>query len=244
MKLETFAATDRGQLRSNNEDTYLVLAHQGVFAVADGMGGHAAGEVASRLAIDSVAQLPVSGEIDLPDLRELLTGAVTRANQTINEDGQRVLAHAGMGTTLTALSFTPDLHTAVLAHVGDSRAYRLRAGHLEQVTRDHTWVQEQIDSGALAPAQARSHHYAGVLTRALGTQEDVVVDTVELPVKAGDVYLLCSDGLSGMLTDRRIEEILLGGGGLQDLANQLIGEANALGGRDNITVVLVRVSGE
>jgi PPM family protein phosphatase len=241
MKLESFAATDRGQLRSNNEDTYLVRAHQGVFAVADGMGGHAAGEVASRLAIDSVAQLPVSVEIGLPELRRLLTAAVTRANQTINEDGQRDQAHAGMGTTLTALGFTPDLNTAVLAHVGDSRAYRLRAGRLEQITRDHTWVQEQIDSGALAPAQARSHQYAGVLTRALGTQEDVDVDTVELPVEPGDLYLLCSDGLSGMLSDGRIEEIVSSGSTLPALANQLIAEANDSGGRDNITVVLVRV---
>jgi protein phosphatase len=125
--------------------------------------------------------------------------------------------------------------------VGDSRAYRLRAGRLEQITRDHTWVQEQIDSGALAPAQARSHQYAGVLTRALGTQEDVDVDTVELPVEPGDLYLLCSDGLSGMLSDGRIEEIVSSGSTLPALANQLIAEANDSGGLDNITVVLVRV---
>jgi protein phosphatase len=243
MKLETFAATDRGQLRSNNEDTYLVRARQGVFAVADGMGGHAAGEVASRLAIDSVAQLPVSADIGLRDLRRLLTGAVTRANQTINEDGQRDQAHAGMGTTLTALGFTPDLNTAVLAHVGDSRAYRLRSGRLQQITRDHTWVQEQIDSGALAPAQARSHQYAGVLTRALGTQEDVDVDTVELPVEPGDLFVLCSDGLSGMLADAHIEGILTTGSPLPDLARQLIADATA-SGENNITVVLVRVAAE
>jgi protein phosphatase len=242
MKLETHAATDRGQLRSNNEDAYLVLAQQRVFAVADGMGGHAAGEVASQLAIDSVAQLRVPSDATAADLSELLTSAIVRANQTISEDGERVVAHSGMGTTLTALGVTADLQTAVLGHVGDSRAYRLRGGELEQITRDHTWVQEQIESGALAPAQARSHLYAGVLTRALGTQEAVEVDTSVLEIESGDVYLLCSDGLTGMVADESIAAILRNDGSLAESADRLITEANARGGRDNITVVLVRVS--
>ncbi len=243
MKLETHAATDRGQLRTNNEDTFLVLPPQRVFAVADGMGGHAAGEVASRLAIDSIAQLRVPAESSPNELRDLLRAAVVRANQTIGDDGEKIVAHSGMGTTLTALGITADLRTAVLAHVGDSRAYRLRRGKLEQITRDHTWVQEQIESGALAPAQARAHLYSGVLTRALGTQGEVDVDTEQLDIEPGDVYLICSDGLTGMVPDDSIAQILSDGVPLSVAADRLIEEANTHGGRDNITVVLVRVLG-
>ena len=223
---------------------------RGLFLVADGMGGHGHGDVASRVAVDAIVrhmddafqrwdlgegldesgQRPVGVELEysLHAAHRSVVGAVAE-DQTL----------AGMGTTVVGLAAANGVIS--LAHVGDSRAYRLRGGSLELMTEDHTWVHEQVKAGYLSPEQARTHPLKSVVTRAVGGDHQVEVDSRQVAVEDGDLFLVCSDGLTTMLTDNEILELLSTDGSLEDHCQQLVGRANDKGGVDNITVILVEV---
>jgi serine/threonine protein phosphatase PrpC len=230
---DTIQRTDPGRQRRGNEDSSYARAP--VFALADGMGGAAAGEVASQIAIEAFeAGLPAGGTPE-----ERLSVVVQRANRAIYDRAQGDHRLDGMGTTLTSVYLDAD-HVA-LAHVGDSRAYRLRGGELTRLTEDHSLVEELVKDGKLTEEEAFEHPQRSIITRALGQEPVVQVDTFSYPVKAGDVVLLCSDGLTDMLTERQVAEVLVGAPTLERAGQLLIDEANNAGGRDNITVVLFRV---
>lgn len=233
-------ATDVGRVRDQNEDAWIGRPEIGLFAVADGMGGHAAGEVASRLAIDTLDEsldLEPAGTVERAG--SALDRAVRSAGLRIQRRARESAACRGMGTTLTALLLL-DGGDALLAHVGDSRAYRVRSGRLERLTHDHTWVQEEVDRGAMTSEEARTHPAASVLTRALGTENGAQPDLLDPGWRPGDLFLLCSDGLTAALDDADLEEILSGADALDATADRLVREANDRGGPDNVTVVLVR----
>jgi serine/threonine protein phosphatase PrpC len=230
---DTIAKTDTGRQRRENEDC--AFARAPVFVVADGMGGAQAGEVAARIAVDAFAHgLPDSGSPE-----ERLASRVQEANHRIWEQSRSRSEQAGMGTTLTA-AYLDDSELAI-AHVGDSRAYLFRDGSLTRLTQDHSLVDELVRRGKLTAEQAAEHPQRSIITRALGAEPTVEVDTWTYPVRAGDVILLCSDGLTSMVAEERLEEILRSSSDLKLAAQQLIDEANAAGGRDNITVVLSRI---
>jgi serine/threonine protein phosphatase PrpC len=230
---ETIQMTDTGRQRRDNEDS--MYARAPVFVVADGMGGAQAGEVASRIAIEAFEQgLPDAGSPE-----ERLAQRVREANQRIHELSRTEHERAGMGTTLTA-AYLGDGDVAI-AHVGDSRAYLFRDGSLQRLTQDHSLVGELVRRGKLTEEQAEEHPQRSIITRALGPEPSVQVDTWSYPVRDGDVLLLCSDGLTSMITEAQIVEILSSAGTLEEAGDRLISEANAAGGRDNITVVLSRL---
>jgi PPM family protein phosphatase len=230
---ETIERTDTGRQRRGNEDSSYARAP--VFVVADGMGGAQAGEVASRIAVEMFEQgLPDAGTAE-----ERLSLVVQKANREIYDRSQAQHERAGMGTTLTA-AYVDDAHVAI-AHVGDSRAYMLRDGELVRLTQDHSLVDELVRRGKLTEEQALEHPQRSIITRALGPEPIVEVDTWSYPARAGDVLLLCSDGLTSMLPEARIVEILTQAPSLQEAAEGLIDEANEAGGRDNITVILFRL---
>jgi protein phosphatase len=230
---EQYVGTDTGRQRRANEDS--MLARPPLFVVADGMGGAQAGEVASRLAVESFQH----GLDDTMDAEGSLAAYARAANVSIHELSQANAEHAGMGTTLTAVYVGAE--EVAIAHVGDSRAYCLRSGELLRLTDDHSLVDELIRQGKLTPEEALEHPQRSVITRALGPEPEVEIDTCSYRARAGDVYLLCSDGLTTMVPDQRLAEILLAHPRLRDAGEALIGAANEAGGRDNITVVLLRV---
>jgi PPM family protein phosphatase len=230
---EQYAATDTGRQRRANEDS--LLARSPLFVVADGMGGAQAGEVASRLAVDVF-------EEGLGDTAEPESGLAERAgaaNARIHELSHSNAEQAGMGTTLTAVYVAPA--EVAIAHVGDSRAYRLRAGELTRLTDDHSLVDELMRQGKITPEEAVDHPQRSVITRALGPEPSVEVDTRTYSARTGDVYLLCSDGLTTMLSEEQVAELLRSHARLHDAGEALIAAANEAGGRDNITVVLFRL---
>lgn len=226
---EAGACSDVGRLRQSNEDA--LLLSDPVFAVADGMGGARAGEVASAMAVAALHGF-AGGEQDL-------ARAIEDVNLRIHSASRNDPSLLGMGTTITAAMVDED--TLVLAHVGDSRAYVLRGGQLHQLTEDHSLVGELIRRGALTPAEAERHPQRSVITRALGADEAVDVDVLRVPIETGDLILLCSDGLTGMVSDAELARILRGGGELNQLAQQLVTAANQAGGEDNITCILLRI---
>jgi serine/threonine protein phosphatase PrpC len=230
---EQYVGTDTGRQRRANEDS--MLARSPLFVVADGMGGAQAGEVASRLAIESFQ----NGLQDTTDAEAALAACAQSANVSIHERSQASAEHAGMGTTLTAVYVGAE--EVAIAHVGDSRAYCLRDGKLLRLTDDHSLVDELIRQGKLTPEEAVEHPQRSVITRALGPEPEVEIDTRSYRARDGDVYLLCSDGLTTMVPDALLAEILLAHGRLRDAGEALIAAANDAGGRDNITVVLLRV---
>jgi protein phosphatase len=229
---EHAGTTDVGRQRSTNEDSLLV--HPPYFAVADGMGGAKAGEVASQLAVQVLEEELEAhpGEAPEAQLARTLQEANTRIFELSTDDESR----RGMGTTVTAARVHD--RDVSLGHVGDSRAYRLREGELEQLTRDHSLVAELQRSGQLSPEAAEHHPQRSIITRALGPEPDVEVDTYTVPGREGDVFLLCSDGLTGMISDDEMASILRRAGSLGEAADSLIRAANQSGGKDNITVVL------
>jgi serine/threonine protein phosphatase PrpC len=230
---DTIAKTDTGRQRRDNEDC--VLARPPVFVVADGMGGAQAGEVAAGLAVEAFAQgLGGSGTAE-----QRLASTAREANRRIFELASSQRERAGMGTTLTA-AYLDDSQLAI-AHVGDSRAYLFRDGTLQRLTQDHSLVDELVRRGKLTEEEAAEHPQRSIITRALGPEPDVDVDTWTYPVRAGDLLLLCSDGLTSMVPEERVTEILAGADELESAAQALIDEANRAGGRDNITVVLFRL---
>ena len=230
---DTIWKTDTGRQRRDNEDNAFVRAP--LFVVADGMGGAQAGEVASKLAVEEFHEaLPDEGSAE-----ERLTDRIRAANRRIYDLSRTEHEHAGMGTTLTA-AYLDDDHLAV-AHVGDSRAYIFRDGELARLTQDHSLVEELVRQGKLTEEQAAEHPQRSIITRALGIEGEVEVDTWSYPMRAGDVVLLCSDGLTSMIGEEQIVHILGGEPSLDRAAERLIGAANDAGGRDNITVVLFRL---
>ena len=233
------ALTDRGRKRSSNEDAFGISVQSGVYVVCDGMGGAAAGEVASAMAVDQVMR-QLTERLDLPQPQEA-EQAIHFANQAILLRSQRDRSLAGMGTTLVALIAT-ETRLWVL-NVGDSRCYRLRDRKLEQITLDHSLVEEQVREGRMTSAEALRSPLRNMITRALGTQANVTPDTFALEPEPGDLFLLCSDGLTRELADPLIESILLNDLPLDELCAQLIKAANKAGGHDNITCILVRAQG-
>jgi PPM family protein phosphatase len=228
--------TDTGRQRHANEDSY--FAHAPVFAVADGMGGAQAGEVASRIAAGAFEQGVDEEASAEGQLEEIAQGA----NRQIHELAQKDSSRAGMGTTLTAALVHGD--EVALGHVGDSRAYVLRDGELKRLTKDHSLVEELRRQGRLTEEQAEEHPQRSIITRALGPEPEVNVDTMTYPAKDGDVFLLCSDGLTTMVSDEEIQKIMLEARSLRSAVHKLVDTANGMGGRDNITAVAFRVAEE
>ncbi|HEU5261870.1 MAG TPA: Stp1/IreP family PP2C-type Ser/Thr phosphatase [Gemmatimonadales bacterium] len=240
MHITCAGRTDVGIIRSGNEDSYLMVPDRGIFVVADGMGGHAAGEVASEMAVRFVARelgsLKGLSDDQVADRMRLAIRAANGAifQRTLTEHDKR-----GMGTTVTSLVLYETRF--LIGQVGDSRAYLFRERNLIQLTKDHSYVQEQVDAGYLTPEQARSHPYSNVITRCVGANSDVVPDIYLGTVKPNDMFLLASDGLTGMLEDQRLAEMLSSSRMPQDQVDELITEANRHGGLDNITAIVVRV---
>jgi PPM family protein phosphatase len=244
MRWQAAGLSDRGRRRPRNEDALLLLPESRIFAVADGMGGHAAGDIASRLAIAELAAaftVPGAPVTDADALAERMTAAFASANRAVLGHGAEHPGDAGLGTTLTALAPLDSEPCCVIAHIGDSRAYLLRGGALMQLTRDHTWVQQQVDAGMLTPRQARSHPYSSVLLRVLGMPDVGRADIVALDVLPGDTLLLCTDGLSGMITDGDLRTMLARDLDVARHAHELVEAANLRGGVDNITGIVIRV---
>src|SRR5215217_8133527 len=231
---EHFHDSDLGRQRQGNEDNYYVRAP--LFVVADGMGGAQAGEVASEIAVRQFE----GGLPDASDPGEALVGLIQEANVRIHEQARSDAQHAGMGTTTTAAYVTGD--TVVVAHVGDSRCYLLRDGDLIRLTRDHSLVGELVARGKLTEEQAETHPQRSVITRALGAYPEVEVDTETFPARGGDLFLLCSDGLTGMVHEPELKPMLEDRSrSLEQTGRMLIAAANEAGGRDNITVILFRL---
>ena len=240
MHITSAGRTDVGVIRSGNEDSYLMVPDRGIFVVADGMGGHAAGEVASDMAVHYVArELDSLRGLSDEQVAERMRGPIRTANgaifqRTLTEHDKR-----GMGTTVTALTLFEARF--LIGQVGDSRAYLLRDNKLSQLTKDHSYVQEQVDAGYLTPEQARTHPYSNVITRCVGANSDVMPDIYVGSVRPRDVFLLASDGLTGMLEDYQLAELLSPERMPEDEVDALIAEANRHGGLDNITAVIVRI---
>jgi PPM family protein phosphatase len=226
--------TDTGRQRSENEDSLFVRAP--IFVVADGMGGAQAGEVASKAAADAFDR-------DLPQAppERFLRETIEIANRRIHELAQADPSRAGMGTTITAAIVDAEGEEVGIGHVGDSRAYRLRRGKLEQLTRDHSLVEEMRRKGQITDAQAEDHPQRSIITRALGPEPDVEVDLQTVPAAPGDVFLLCSDGLTTMVEEARIAAVLADADSMAAAVRALVDEANAAGGRDNITALAFRL---
>lgn len=233
--------TDVGIVRSGNEDNYIMHPERGVFIVADGMGGHAAGEVASEMAARIIGQqMGDPAGLSEAAAATRMRDAIQQANGSIFERTLTEHDKRGMGTTATALAFL-DGGQYLIGQVGDSRAYLLRDGTLHQLTKDHSYVQEQVDAGYLSPEEARTHPYSNVITRCVGANSDVAPDTYLGAARVGDLLLLASDGLTGMIDDPDLHRILVASRDLTVLSDELISEANRRGGLDNITVILVLV---
>ncbi|NDI16213.1 MAG: Stp1/IreP family PP2C-type Ser/Thr phosphatase [Actinobacteria bacterium] len=239
MRVVWGAATHVGMLRQQNEDAY--TAHDDLFVVADGMGGHNAGEVASALAIDVMKQAALAGFSS----QESVVAGVNAANAAIHAASGGQSDQRGMGTTLAAVIPLPASATEpqrmVVTNVGDSRVYLWRAGELKQVSVDHSYVQELVSEGLVTPEEARVHPRRNIVTRALGIEGDVNADAWVVPMIVGDRYVVCSDGLVDEVEDAELARIVSGSDSAEVVAQQLVDAANANGGRDNITVVVVDV---
>lgn len=248
-KLVVYGITDVGQVREHNEDNIAWDIDMGLIMLADGMGGHNAGEVASELAVRSIhdalrdvlsPEMRASHTIKLSDaVRE----AITYANDEINREASENPAYSGMGTTIVLALFYDD--RLISGHVGDSRTYRLRKNKLEQLTTDHSLVQEMVDNGYLSEEEAQLSSSRNLITRALGIAEQVDVDVTQHKVKSGDIYLLCSDGLTDLVSSEEIEMLLkqhnsdTDGCNIEQAAQSLVALANDKGGKDNISVILI-----
>jgi protein phosphatase len=253
MRLSVAGTTDVGLKRSHNEDAFLLLPEEQLYCVADGMGGHASGEVASRIAVEEMAEFfRLTGRDDeatwpfpedparRPDENRVLTG-VRLANVRIHERAQADERLKGMGTTLVCAHLDRAGGAAVIGHVGDSRAYLWRQGTLRQLTEDHSLLNDYLKTRRLTPEEIESFPHKNVIVRALGMKASVEVDVLREPLQDGDVLLLCCDGLSGMVPDARIAELVRQGlGDLKAAAQSLVDAANEAGGVDNVTCVLVQ----
>lgn len=255
MRFNSFVATDVGMKRKANEDNFCSNKELGLFVVADGMGGHAAGEVASRIAVEEIKRVlastrddedwtwPESFDPSLSLSANKLRFAINLANEKIRGTTLDRAECRGMGTTVVAALLLDDICS--IAHVGDSRAYLVREGKIKLLTSDHSWVNDQLRQGFLTLEHARNHPFRNVITQALGSGAEVRVDILEMPLKTDDVLLLCSDGLNSMLTDTEILDVVRQDGTLDvdAITLNLIDAANRKGGDDNITVALVQILG-
>ncbi|HYO53985.1 Stp1/IreP family PP2C-type Ser/Thr phosphatase [Archangium sp.] len=250
MRIEVAGYTHVGMKRNHNEDNYLILPEENLCCVADGMGGHASGEIASRIAVDELAEFfrMTSRDQDTTwpfkmdktrnyDENRLATG-IKLANKSIYDRASSDMKYKGMGTTIVSVHFTHD--TAYVGHVGDSRVYFFRQGVLSQLTEDHSLLNDYLKAKKLTPEEIENFPHKNVIVRALGMKETVQVDVAKVEPQQGDLFLLCSDGLSGMVTDPQMQEILARTTELEKACSQLIDLANAAGGNDNVTCVLAR----
>jgi protein phosphatase len=247
LTIELQAAVDAGRARSNNEDSVAIDADASLAVLADGMGGYNAGEVASNMATSFIRTelgrwlREASVQASDQDVRRAMDICVDNANRAIFNAANSNPQYAGMGTTLVVAVFRDA--RLLVGHVGDSRAYRLRGGRLQQITRDHSLLQEQIDAGLITPEQAAYSANKNLVTRAVGVEDTVLLETHQHEVLPGDLYLLCSDGLSDMLDDGTIAQLLQPDDSLDTTCRALIEAANDAGGKDNISVILVRAAG-
>jgi protein phosphatase len=229
-------------IRSGNEDNFTVDVNEtrGIFIVADGMGGHAAGEVASEMAVE-IVQRELMGIVDLDGeaVVQLVASTLRKANRAIHDRTLTEVDKQGMGTTASVLLISGARY--LIGQVGDSRVYLMRDGTLTQLTKDHSYVQEQVDAGFLTPEQARYHPYSNVITRCVGASPEVEPDVYRGEVRVGDIFLVASDGLTGMVDDRRLSQLLGSRAEPQRKVQALISEANGRGGLDNITAIIVQV---
>ena len=238
--LTACGVSNPGLVRDNNEDSFSVRPVIGVLAVADGMGGAAAGEIASSIFIrqaELMLYTPVRMQVQGV---EIVKQVFMSANQAIMKHALEHPHHAGLGCTAELMIFCEDGY--VLGHVGDSRTYMFRNGHLKQLTRDHTLVQAQIEQGLLSTEEASSHPMRNVIVRAVGVKDMVAIDIIRGNYRIGDVFLLCSDGLTDMVSDNRIEDVIGSGLSACEICTLLVDMANEAGGRDNITVVVGEVA--
>ena len=252
MQVTAYGLTHVGRQRQHNEDSYLVADEPGLFLVADGMGGHAAGEIASRIAVDSISEFilhtkeddgtwPHAYDEHYKRSTNRLMAAVRLANTRVLEAMRKDARLRGMGTTVVAALADEDVMS--FAHVGDSRAYLIRGGQLSRITNDHSWVFEQVQAGMLTEAEAEKHPLRNVITRALGGALSVTPDASEVEARSGDVYLLCSDGLTGMVPENEIRDIVeKNANDLEKACQVLIDTANERGGLDNVTAILVKTT--
>jgi len=252
MKLTAAGLSDVGRKRKSNEDSYHIDAVRGLFIVADGMGGHVAGEVASQLAVDTIQEFlrisDADSEITWPfDFDEKLSAGGNRVQAAIQLANREIVRHMqeredtrGMGTTVVTAVVVDD--ACYIGHVGDSRAYLIRDGKISQLTRDHTFVNEQVEKGFMSRAEAEKHPARNILTRAVGSTEDLHVDLSETPLQPGDRILLCSDGLSSMVEDTAILGAVEQSPDLDEACARLVALANESGGWDNVTAVLIQAS--
>lgn len=250
MEVKAFGLTHVGRQRQHNEDAFLVEDDAKLFLVADGMGGHAAGEIASRIAVESINEFivhtkeedgtwPHAYDENYKRATNRLVAAVRLANTRVLEAMRKDARLRGMGTTVVAC--LADGSTMSVAHVGDSRAYLVRDGNLSRITNDHSWVFEQVQAGMLTESEAEKHPLRNVITRALGGALQVTPDASEIEARAGDVFLLCSDGLTGMVPESDILRVVASRQqDLEQACRDLIDAANERGGLDNVTAVLVR----
>jgi serine/threonine protein phosphatase PrpC len=243
MKNKVFGLTDIGRRRENNQDQLLVNDALGLYAVADGMGGHAAGEVASQIAIEALQDAMSAdswqpGAASTPEIFEKLEASFKEGNRRICESVITRGEWRGMGTTIVALVASGD--RVLIGHVGDSRAYLLREGRLVRLTNDHSWVSEQVRLGLLTDEEAHKHPMRNIITRALGNRDELEVDVTQESCRQGDIFLLCSDGLTSMLSDEEIRQTLSDQAQDPEKAcRELVEQSNAKGGDDNITVVVL-----
>lgn len=239
-KINYIGKSDIGLRRSNNEDAFVVKPELAFAAVADGMGGSASGEVASSIFIETAADVFSNARNrSEQDTAESVQNVFQLSNEKIFKTAVENTSHHGMGCTAEVLAFFDQSY--VVGHVGDSRTYLFREGQLRQITRDHSIVQDQLDQGLITPANARNHSLRNVILRAVGVQETLVVDIIRGEIRSGDIFLLCSDGLSDKVEDASIREVLLLSIDLDNKADQLIDRAKSAGGQDNITVTLCEV---
>ncbi len=245
-RVAAFGLSDIGLVRQNNEDCWAELPALGFYALADGMGGHRAGEVASRLAIDTVCETMETAlgentdELSFEEAHGVMQLAIEHTNRVVYEKGQSDEEFKGMGTTLCCLLF--HRKGIIYAHVGDSRIYRLRKGKLEQITRDHSLLREMIELGQLNEGQAEEFVYKNIITRAIGTESEIDPSVHMADLQNHDIFLMCSDGLSDMITVNDMEKIVTKSKTLEEAGARLVKAAKENGGYDNVTVVLMEVS--
>jgi len=250
MRIEVAGTTHVGMKRNHNEDSYLLLPEEQLFCVADGMGGHSSGEIASRIAVEELAEFFRMTSRDMEatwpfkmdkarnyDENRLAT-AIKLANIRIYERAAAEQKYKGMGTTIVSVYFAAG--TAYVAHVGDSRVYYFRHGELQQVTEDHSLLNDYLKAKKLSPEEIEAFPHKNVIVRALGMKDSVQVDVSRFEPQEDDIFLLCSDGLSGMVTDEQMQQILMQTSQLEVACSQLIDLANAAGGNDNVTCILTR----
>ena len=246
--LSCYGLTDVGHVRTNNEDVFLNLHEYGFFALADGMGGHNAGEVAAKEAVRfvcaSIEELFVSAEQEwnIFDLSSFNKLCIENANSWVHHLGKKKRDYSGMGTTLCTLLFHE--HSLIYGHVGDSRIYRFREGFLDQLTLDHSLTNQMIEKGQVSKEKSRTLPYNNILTRAIGTQMDVEAEIHIAPVSPHDIYLMCSDGLTDQVSDEEITKILKNSKDIKRATTQLVERAKEQGGLDNVTVVIVKTDDE